>query len=107
MDARMSVARHAPRAQYSAPAPHTRWLSDPLARWRSLWRWAGVLALLFNCVCYSADAWAHWRCVIIIIIIIVVIMMIIITIVIIVVDFIFIVAIGTIICINDVIPEIA
>ena len=37
-------------------------LMDPLARWRTAWRWLGVLLLLLNCTAQCADSWARYRC---------------------------------------------
>ena len=37
-------------------------LIDPLARWRTAWRWLGVFLLLLNCTAQCADSWARYRC---------------------------------------------
>ena len=37
-------------------------LFHPLARWRSYWRWLGVLLLLAHGALFTSASWAHYRC---------------------------------------------
>ena len=37
-------------------------LFDPLARWRTWWRFFGVLLLLAHCACAGLSAWVSYRC---------------------------------------------
>jgi len=47
---------------YMQRNPKMRWLADPLARWRTTWRFFGMVALLCNCIALTFAYWGRYRC---------------------------------------------